>query len=57
MEHMVIEMEYLVSLIYNIPQSKPIFGTEEKIKHASIDHCHLCGKGNFTKKIKKNKRF
>ena len=56
MEHMVIELEYLVSLIYNIPQAKPIFGREEKIKHASIDHCHLC-EGNFSKDNKKLRDF
>ena len=44
MEHMVIELEYLVSLIYKIPQAKPIFGREEKIIQASSDHCYLCRK-------------
>ena len=57
MEHMVIELEYLVSLIYKIPEGKPIFGREEKIKHASIDHCHLCGEGNFSKKNEKLRDF
>ena len=57
MEHMVIELEYLVSLIYKIPQAKPIFGREEKISQASIDHCYLCGEGNFTKDNKKLRDF
>ena len=57
MEHMVIELEYLVSLIYNIPQGKPIFGREEKIKQASTDYCHLCGEGNFSKDNKKLRDF
>ena len=43
MEHMVIELEYLVSIIYNIPQGKPIFGREEKIIQANSHHCYLCG--------------
>ena len=57
MEHMVIELEYLVSLIYNIPQGKPIFGREEKITQASINNCHLCGEGNFSKKNLKLRDF
>ena len=52
MEHMVIELEYLVSLIYKIPQAKPIFGREEKIIQASSDHCYLCRKNFATKKEK-----
>ena len=56
MEHMVIELEYLVSLIYKIPQAKPIFGREEKIIQASSDHCYLCRK-NFATKEDKLKDF
>ena len=43
MENLVIELEYLVSLIYKIPQAKPIYDREEKIKQSNIHNCHLCG--------------
>ena len=57
MEHMVIELEYLVSLICKIPEGKPIFGREEKIIQASSNHCYLCGEGNFSKDNKKLRDF
>ena len=47
MENLVIELEYLASLIYKIPQAKPIYNREEKIKQANTHYCHLCGKGGF----------
>ena len=47
MENLVIELEYLASLIYKIPQAKPIYGREEKIKQTNTNYCHLCGEGGF----------
>ena len=54
MDNLVEELEYLVSVIYNKPQAKPIYEREDKIKQANSHVCHLCGKeftSNYNPKV------
>ena len=44
MEDLVIELEYLVSIIYNKPQAKIIYNKKEKTKQENTHYCHVCGK-------------
>ena len=45
MEDLVVELEYLASIIYNKPQAKIIYNREDKIKHVNTECCHVCGGG------------
>ena len=56
MENLVVELEYLASIIYNKPQAKIIYEREDKIKHENTNSCHVCGEG-FCEKRKKLRNF
>ena len=42
MDDLVVELEYLVSLIYKKPQAMPIYNRENKIQQANSNFCHVC---------------
>ena len=52
MDNLVEELEYLVSVIYNKPQAKPIYEREDKIKQANSEICHVCKAGFNNRKEK-----
>ena len=56
MDNLVEELEYLVSIIYNKPQAKPIYEREDKIRQANSETCHVCG-GIFNNRKEKHVNF